>query len=44
VITARVCYKVAPITGKILGDGKVSLSDQMTLRPRQSATLTCRDC
>lgn len=44
VITARVCYKVAPITGKILRDGKVSLSNQMTLRPRQSAMLTCTDC
>ena len=40
VITARVCYKVAPITGKILRNGKVSLSNQMTLRPRQSAMLT----
>ena len=44
VITARVCYKVAPITGKILRNGKVSLSNQMTLRPRQSAMLTCTDC
>jgi Flp pilus assembly protein TadG len=44
VITARVCYKVAPVTGKILGEGKISLSDQMTLRPRQSAQLTCTDC
>jgi Flp pilus assembly protein TadG len=44
VIVARVCYRVAPITGKILRDGKVSLSDQMTLRPRQSARITCTDC
>jgi len=44
VITARVCYKVAPITGKILGDGKFSLSDQMTLRPRQSTRISCSDC
>ena len=35
---------VAPVTGRILGDGKVNLSDQMTLRPRQSNRLTCTDC
>ena len=29
------------MTGRILGDGKVNLSDQMTLRPRQSNRLTC---
>jgi hypothetical protein len=39
-----VCYEVAPVTGRILGDGKVNLSDQMTLRPRQSNRLTCTDC
>jgi Flp pilus assembly protein TadG len=44
VITARVCYKVALITGKILPNGTVSLSNQMTLRPRESAMLTCTDC
>jgi Flp pilus assembly protein TadG len=44
VVTARVCYEVAPVTGRILGDGKVNLSDQMTLRPRQSNRLTCTDC
>jgi hypothetical protein len=44
VITARVCYEVAPLTGKILRDGKVNLSNQMTLRPRQSSRLNCTDC
>jgi hypothetical protein len=44
VITARVCYELAPLTGKILRDGKVNLSDQMTLRPRQSSRLNCTDC
>jgi Flp pilus assembly protein TadG len=44
VITARVCYEVAPLTGMILRDGKVDLADQMTLRPRQSNRLTCTDC
>jgi Flp pilus assembly protein TadG len=44
VITARVCYRVAPITGKVLRNGKVSLTDQMTLRPRQSARISCSDC
>src|SRR5262245_36568204 len=44
VITARVCYEVAPLTGRVLRDGRVNLSDQMTLRPRQSNRLTCIDC
>jgi Flp pilus assembly protein TadG len=44
VITARVCYEVVPLTGRILRDGRVNLSDQMTLRPRQSSRLTCTDC
>ena len=44
VITARVCYEVTPLTGRILRGGKISLSDQMTLRPRQSNQLECTDC
>src|SRR5262245_3465664 len=44
VIAARVCYAVAPLTGRFLSDGKVRLSDQMTLRPRQSSRLNCADC
>jgi Flp pilus assembly protein TadG len=44
VITARVCYEMVPLTGMILRDGRVNLSDQMTLRPRQSSRLTCTDC
>jgi Flp pilus assembly protein TadG len=44
VVTARVCYRVAPLTGRIFRDPIVNLSDQMTLRPRQSSRLTCTDC
>jgi Flp pilus assembly protein TadG len=44
VIAARVCYEVAPLTGRFLRDGKVNLSDQMTLRSRQSNRLNCADC
>ncbi len=42
VIVARVCYDWTPITGQIFGADPIKLDDELALRPRQSAQLTCK--
>lgn len=41
VVVSRVCYNWTPITGQIFGADPIKLEDELMLRPRQSATLTC---
>ena len=43
VIVARVCYTVAPIVGQVV-QANLNLSDQITLRPRNTARIDCPDC
>jgi len=43
-VVARVCFNWNPITGKIFGTDPIQLEDQLTLRPRQSANLSCTNC
>lgn len=43
-VVARSCYAWQPVTGKVVGLGNITLNDQLILRPRKSAKLTCSDC
>ena len=43
-VLARVCTNYQPITGKIIGAGPYSLTDQFVLRPREAPQLVCTDC
>ena len=44
VVVSRVCYQYTAVTGQVLGSGTFTLGDQLSLRPRQSAAITCSDC
>lgn len=44
VIVSRTCYVWEPILGIILGFSTSTIQDQLMLRPRQTARITCDDC
>jgi len=44
VVVARVCYTWSPIVGYVIGSSPITVSDKLTLRPRQSTTLSCSNC
>ncbi|MGE0212391.1 MAG: TadE/TadG family type IV pilus assembly protein [Parvibaculaceae bacterium] len=44
VVVARVCFSWNPIVGYVIGTNAITLSDKLTLRPRQSSTLACSNC
>lgn len=43
VVVSRVCYRIEPIVGYVM-KSSIYLNDQMALRPRYNARLTCSDC
>ena len=44
VVVSRTCYIWEPILGIILGFSTSTIQDQLMLRPRQTARITCSDC
>lgn len=44
VVVSRTCYIWQPVLGVILGFATTTLQDQLMLRPRQTARITCADC
>ena len=44
VIVSRTCYVWEPLLGVILGFSTSTIDDQIMLRPRQTARITCDDC
>lgn len=44
IVVARVCFQWNPIVGYVIGSDPFTLSDKLTLRPRQSTTLACSNC
>ena len=44
VIVSRTCYVWEPILGIILGFSTSTIQDEIMLRPRQTARITCSDC
>jgi Flp pilus assembly protein TadG len=44
VVVSRTCYIWEPVLGIILGFATTTIQDQLMLRPRQTARITCDDC
>ena len=44
VVVSRTCYVWEPILGIILGFSTSTIQDELMLRPRQTARITCSDC
>jgi Flp pilus assembly protein TadG len=44
VVVSRTCYNWEPVLGIILGISASTIQDQLMLRPRQTARITCTDC
>jgi Flp pilus assembly protein TadG len=44
VVVSRTCYIWEPILGIILGFSTSTIQDELMLRPRQTARITCSDC
>ncbi len=44
VVVSRTCYIWEPVLGIILGFATTTIQDQLMLRPRQTARITCSNC
>jgi Flp pilus assembly protein TadG len=44
VVVSRTCYSWEPVLGIILGFKASTIEDQLMMRPRQTARITCSDC
>jgi Flp pilus assembly protein TadG len=44
VVVSRTCYIWQPVLGIILGFSTTTIQDQLMLRPRQTARITCSGC
>ena len=44
VVVARACFNWHAILGKVVSAGPLKLTEQLVLRPRQTATLRCTNC
>lgn len=44
VVVSRTCYTWEPVLGTILGISASTVQDELMLRPRQTARITCSDC
>ena len=44
VVVSRACYQFSYILGRLFANKKINFKEELTIRPRQSLTLTCDDC